>query len=120
MELRLSKINIKRKIQEAENKISQYATEVLKNLPFSSDEYGEANLKFVIKDISFYQQNNDSILYMYEMGSAENYLACHLAIFLGIHKFIQKNKNSILPSLIFLDQPSQVYFPEEKILQEKK
>jgi len=114
LELRLSKINIKRKIQEAENKISQYATEVLKNLPFSSDEYGEANLKFVIKDISFYQQNNDSILYMYEMGSAENYLACHLAIFLGIHKFIQKNKNSILPSLIFLDQPSQVYFPEEK------
>jgi len=114
LEKKLSKINIKRKIQEAENQISQYATDILKKLPFGSDEYGEANLKFTIKDISFYQQNKDSILYMYEMGSAENYLACHLAIFLGLHRFIQKNTNSILPSLIFLDQPSQVYFPEEK------
>lgn len=110
----LAKINLKRQRQIAENKISEYATTVLKELPFETEEYGEANLKFDIKDISFYQQQNDSILYMTEMGSAENYLACHLAIILGLHRYIQTNKDSILPSLIFLDQPSQVYFPEAK------
>lgn len=114
IEKALVKVNLKRIIQESENKISEYATSVLEKLPFEEDDYGKANLKFTIKDISFYQQNNTDVIYMYEMGSAENYLACHLAIFLGIHKFIQRNKNSILPSLIFLDQPSQAYFPEGK------
>ena len=45
------------------------------------------------------------------------FLATRLAIFLGLHRFIQKNENSILPSLIFLDQPSQVYFPDESNFQ---
>lgn len=114
LEKQLAKINLKRQIQIAENKISDFSTTVLKDLPFGEEDYGVANLKFIIKDIDFYQQFQDSILYMHEMGSAENYLACHLAIFLGLHRFIQTNKNSILPSLIFLDQPSQVYFPDEK------
>lgn len=114
LEKALKKVDLKRIIHESEIKISEYATNVLKKLPFGREDYGEPNLKFTIKDISFYQQQEKSILYMNEMGSAENYLTCHLAVFLGLHRFIQSNENSILPSLIFLDQPSQVYFPEEK------
>lgn len=114
LEKKILKLDIKRKIQIAENKISDLATTVLKDLEFEREEYGEENLRFTIKDVDFYQQQQDSILYMREMGSAENYLSCHLSIFLGLHRFIQTNENSILPSLIFLDQPSQVYFPDEK------
>ncbi|KAB7889545.1 DUF3732 domain-containing protein [Poseidonibacter ostreae] len=116
----LGKINLKRKIQEAENKISEYATQVLTKLPFGTEDYGQANLKFTIKDISFYQQQVNSILYMNEIGSAENHLSLHLAVILGLHRFIQNNKDSILPSLVFIDQPSQVYFPEDSEFLEKE
>lgn len=115
LENELSKINIKKKIQEAEYLIGEYSTEVLNTLAFDRKDYGEPNLKFEIKDVTAYQQKTDSsIYYLSDIGSAENHLSFHLAVFLGLHRFILEHEESILPSFIFLDQPSQVYFPTEE------
>ncbi|NVJ54221.1 MAG: DUF3732 domain-containing protein [Campylobacteraceae bacterium] len=115
LEAEVSKQNKKKKIQEAEYLIGQYSTEMLRTLAFDKKDYGEPNLKFNIKDVSAYQQKSDSnIYYLSDIGSAENHLSFHLAVFLGLHKFILEHEASILPSFIFLDQPSQVYFPTEE------
>ncbi len=114
IEDKLKKINIKKRRQEAEYLIGLYATEVLKELPFDESDYGIPNLKFDIKNINMYQQGNKDIYYLSDIGSAENHLSFHIATFLGLHKYILNSESSILPSFIFLDQPSQVYFPKEE------
>jgi len=112
LEKELSKINIKKKTQEVEYIIGKYSTDILNTLEFDKKDYGEPNLKFDIKDVSAYQQKDDSNIYnLSDIGSAENHLSFHLSVFLGLHKFILEHEQSILPSFIFLDQPSQVYFP---------
>lgn len=46
-----------------------------------------------------------------EMGSGANWLGSHLITMLGLHKYFVNN-NRPVPNFLFLDQPSQVYFPE--------
>jgi hypothetical protein len=49
---------------------------------------------------------------MERMGSAENWLGCHLITLLALHQhFIRRTRP--VPNFLFLDQPSQVYFPSE-------
>lgn len=50
-------------------------------------------------------------VFLREIGSASNALACHLGLFLSTLSYFCKNENSKVPSFLFLDQPSQVYFP---------
>jgi len=115
LEKELKKIDIKKRQQEAEYLIGEYSTKMLETLEFDKEDYGEPNLKFNIKDVTAYQQKQDStIYYLPDIGSAENHLSFHLSVFLGLHKYILKHTQSILPSFIFLDQPSQVYFPKEE------
>lgn len=47
-------------------------------------------------------------------GGGENHLAYHLAALLAIHLYASKNGCPI-PSFMFIDQPTQVYFPSEEI-----
>lgn len=47
---------------------------------------------------------------MDRMGSAENWLGCHLAAFLALHVHFIENKRPV-PGFLAIDQPSQVYFP---------
>ena len=44
------------------------------------------------------------------IGSGENWLAYHLAAHLALHTQFRKTKRPV-PGFLFLDQPSQVYFP---------
>lgn len=47
-----------------------------------------------------------------QLGSGSNRLGCHLITLFALHTFfIQKNRP--VPVFLFLDQPSQVYFPPE-------
>ena len=49
---------------------------------------------------------------MNRMGSAENWLGCHLIAHLALHVWFRNNTRPV-PSFLFLDQPSQVYFPAD-------
>jgi len=46
------------------------------------------------------------------LGSGANWLGCHLVALFAIHTFFHKNKRPV-PNFLFLDQPSQVFFPPE-------
>lgn len=49
---------------------------------------------------------------MERMGSGENWLGCHLIALLALHRHFVRQKRPV-PNFLFLDQPSQVYFPSE-------
>ncbi|KAA6322404.1 hypothetical protein EZS27_028046 [termite gut metagenome] len=46
------------------------------------------------------------------MGSGANWLYSHVCLFLSLQRYFCSLKDKcIVPSILFLDQPSQVYFP---------
>lgn len=47
---------------------------------------------------------------MARMGSASNWLGCHLIAMLALHRHFIENKRPV-PGFLIIDQPSQVYFP---------
>ena len=52
--------------------------------------------------------------YLRAIGSGANWLNAHLCLFLALADFFYTHKKSTVPSILFLDQPSQVYFPAQK------
>lgn len=57
-----------------------------------------------------------NVNYLSKLGSGANHMCYHLATLLGLHEFflslVATNKINYVPSFLVLDQPSQVYFPE--------
>ncbi len=47
-----------------------------------------------------------------QLGSGSNWLGCHLIALFALHKFFVQNCRPV-PHFLFIDQPSQVYFPPE-------
>jgi hypothetical protein len=47
-----------------------------------------------------------------QLGSGANWLGCHLITLFALHTFFRQNHCPV-PGFLFLDQPSQVYFPPE-------
>lgn len=72
------------------------------------------NLKFDCKTFDLYQcnENQKEKVFLSNMGSGSNWITCHLALFLGLHYcFAKLGKKCSIPSILIIDQPSQVYFP---------
>ena len=54
----------------------------------------------------------DEKIYLRSMGSGANWLYSHLTLFLALHKyFAELGDKCSIPSILFFDQPTQVYFP---------
>ena len=50
--------------------------------------------------------------YLWALGSGKNWLGYHLATLLGIHEYLMSSPCNPVPTFLFLDQPSQVFFPD--------
>ena len=50
---------------------------------------------------------------MERMGSGENWVGYHLITHFALHKWFVKHRGPV-PRFLFIDQPSQVYFPEDR------
>ncbi len=51
--------------------------------------------------------------FLWEIGSAANWMGYHIAVFLSLHEHFLTQVNSPVPSFMVFDQPSQVYYPEK-------
>ena len=47
-----------------------------------------------------------------QLGSGSNWVGVHLITYFALHKYFIEGKRPV-PSFLFIDQPSQVYFPSE-------
>ncbi|MBV6716553.1 DUF3732 domain-containing protein [Paenibacillus chitinolyticus] len=94
---------------------------IIEKLDFE-EEFRPADMNFKLDtfDLYHYDKENKSWVYLSEMGSGANWLACHVSLFLSFLHFFAVQEKSAIPSILFLDQPSQVYFPEKFVVDENE
>ena len=109
------------KLEEAEAFINRTMNEIGRNLDFEAS-YQPINLCFDIHTFELYHlKDNNTKVYLRSMGSGANWLYSHICLFLAILKyFASLGDKALVPSILFLDQPSQVYFPATVDIDEDK
>lgn len=104
------KYRIKTKMDSAAKTINNYLEVYRKDLAFESSLDGY-KLKFNLDTFELYFANKKEKIRLRQIGSGKNWLNAHLCLFLSLSHFFATTKGSTTPSLLFIDQPSQVYFP---------
>lgn len=111
--------DVEKKLYLAERQINQQMNRIGKELEFEDIYKDNLNLKFDLKTFELYQQTlikgvPDKKVYLRSMGSGANWLSSHVALFSSLLYYTCTLKDkSLIPTILFLDQPSQVYFPTE-------
>ena len=110
LESMVNEAQIRRKTDAAVKYINQVTGEIVKNL---DAEHPENPVEFLIKDLTLRVKNaNGRDDYLWEIGSASNWLAYHIATILAFQQFFQTRGSISVPNFVVFDQPSQVYFPQ--------
>ena len=76
-------------------------------------EHSKFPLRLDIKKLTIVADTADGPVPMDRMGSGENWVGYHLIGHLALHEWFTQRRRPV-PRFLFLDQPSQVYFPPEK------
>lgn len=109
----LTKFDTADRLESALGVIAQMMSEMSKHLNL---ERQDAALRLDIKRLTVVRDSpSGKPERLYEIGSGENWVGYHLCALFALHSFFIR-RNSPVPSILFLDQPSQIYFPEEKTL----
>lgn len=90
--------------------LSQQMTEWARQLELEHSKYP---LRLDVKKLTIVADTADGPVPMDRMGSGENWVGYHLIAHLALHEWFTKKARPV-PRFLFLDQPSQVYFPTEK------
>jgi len=98
------------KLKNAEKYINSTMKELGNSFEFE-DSYKPINLKFSLDSFELWHETDDEKIYLRSMGSGANWLSSHITLFLSILKYFVSTVDSKIPTILFLDQPSQVYFP---------
>lgn len=108
----LNEYDVQKGLAEASNKVNEYMTEIGSHFEFEAS-YKPINLQFSFETFDLYHLTPDGEkIYLRSMGSGANWLYCHVTLFLAMHKyFAELGEKCAIPSILFLDQPTQVYFP---------
>lgn len=109
---KLAEYDIKKGIENANLKINAYMADIGKHFEFE-ESYKPINLHFSFETFDLYHlTDKKEKIYLRSMGSGANWLYSHISLFLALHRyFAELGKKCSIPSILFLDQPTQVYFP---------
>lgn len=111
---KLKKYDWKSQMIKAENDINERMKNIGLNFNFE-DEYRPINLKFSLESFDLYHEKGSKKIYLRSMGSGANWLYSHLTLFMALHSyFVSLKDECLIPTTLFLDQPTQVYFPNFK------
>lgn len=120
LELKLkTDYNVISKMKLASRQISQQMNIIGKELEFEKMYKDVLNLKFDIESFELYHQTtkggkDDKKIYLRSMGSGANWLSSHVSLFTSLlYYFCSLKEKCLIPTILFIDQPSQVYFPTE-------
>ncbi|MGF6489649.1 DUF3732 domain-containing protein [Pseudomonas frederiksbergensis] len=80
-------------------------------------EFSDYPARFDLKQLTVVFDKTERPVPMARTGGGENHLAYHLSALLALHWFAAKS-NRPLPRFLMIDQPTQVYFPSEKVYHE--
>lgn len=103
--------DLNKELNKIEIIINDFMNKIAEKLDFE-ERYNPINLKFDAETFDLYQYQDREKIFLSNMGSGSNWLTCHLALFLGLHFcFAELGDKCSIPSILIIDQPSQIYFP---------
>lgn len=104
--------DIDAKMAAARGRIAELMNEYGKRFDFEGT-YRPINLRFSLDDFELWHvDKSGEKVFLRSMGSGANWLSCHIVLFLALHRyFCELGDKCLIPPVLFLDQPSQVYFP---------
>jgi len=121
---------LKRKVEELKRKIGLDDTgdrlaSILNNISSLMSryiqafkaEFSEFPSRFDLQRLTVVFDRLDRPVPMNRTGGGENHLAYHLAAILALHQFAAL-RNRPIPRFLLIDQPTQVYFPSDKVYKE--
>ncbi len=108
---KIDRYGIKEKMVYAESFIAKTMNDIGSRLDFE-ESYKPVKLEFSLETFDLWNNRFDRKVYLRSMGSGANWLYCHLVLFMALHKlFCSLRQACKIPPILFLDQPTQVYFP---------
>lgn len=75
-------------------------------------EHSESPIRLDTRALSVVADTRDGPVYLSDMGGGENWLGYHVTTMLSLQEWFAEQECPV-PRLLMLDQPSQVYFPED-------
>jgi hypothetical protein len=101
------------KLQRAERKISQFASENMLQLPTVAPCV-TSELEFSSRkpSVAVIEEGTGAFLRMSDIGSDQNYLAIHIALSFALQRYFAAVKSPV-PALLVFDQISRPYFPSK-------
>lgn len=103
--------NVESKVNRCERDINKYMKKIGSQLYFEKT-YNPINLKFSVDSFDLWHETLDKKkIYLRSMGSGANWMYSHICLFLALQYVFIKYEKALIPPILFLDQPSQVYFP---------
>lgn len=102
-------------LEKASQKVNEYMSEIGSHFEFEAS-YRPINLHFSFETFDLYHLTpTGEKVYLRSMGSGANWLYSHVTLFLALHKyFAELGDKCSIPTVLFFDQPTQVYFPNFK------
>jgi hypothetical protein len=107
--------DVEREMRGAESSINRFMAEWGPKFEFEKS-FNPINLRFSLASYELWHQNPEGTkpekVFLRAMGSGANWLYSHLTLFFALHYyFCHRGSECLIPPVLFLDQPSQVYFP---------
>ncbi len=104
--------DVDRQLGNAEERIRELMAELSTRFNFE-DSYTPIRLRFSLESFDLWHETDKGKqVFLRAMGSGANWLSCHLVLFLALQRyFCELGEVCSIPSILFFDQPSQVYFP---------
>ena len=110
LEVELSEERVKERIDSIMSIQGQRMSDWARSLEL---EHSASPLRLDLKKLTIVADTPDGPVPMDRMGSGENWVGYHLIGHLALHEWFV-NRHRPVPRFLFLDQPSQVYFPPER------
>jgi hypothetical protein len=107
-----SRYDMQAKMAQAQRRITELMEHYGKRFDFEAG-YQPIHLRLSLDTFDLWHQVDErERVFLRAMGSGANWLASHLVLFLSLQRyFCELGDNCSIPPILFLDQPSQVYFP---------
>jgi uncharacterized coiled-coil DUF342 family protein len=108
----MSKYDVDTQLWRLGNNINLKMKELGQHFDFE-DTYKSGSLKFDLETFDLWHEKpGGKKVFLRSMGSGANWLYSHLTLFLALHyQFADYGDKCKVPPILFLDQPTQVYFP---------
>ena len=106
----LNRDDLHERLMSALNRIAVDMSSWAKELKL---EHGEHPYRLDMSKVTVMVDKPDRPIPLRQLGSGANWVGVHLVTYFALHKFFIEAKRPV-PNFLFIDQPSQVYFPPER------